>query len=93
LPNKCALNPCLAGNVIALGDDYSSSNGAIVKRLTYGLEVVRQTRVVSLEAVRAVEAEFVRIEVRVGFRLISSQDEKLARLNRSRPRGRRGLKP
>lgn len=67
LPNKSAFDPRLAGDVIAFGDDYSSPNRAIVERCAYGLEVADETRVVRLEAVGAVEAEFAGVEVRVGY--------------------------
>jgi hypothetical protein len=70
LTDKSSLDPSLASNALALGNDNPSPYRAIVENRPYGLEIVRQARIIRLETVRAVEAVRGRVEVRVGLRLI-----------------------
>jgi hypothetical protein len=62
-------------------------NRTIYERRTYGFEVVGETRVVRLETVRAVKAELVGVEIRIGLRLIFQRPQvRAAPIKRARVR-------
>jgi len=73
-PNKSAFDPCLAGDVVTFGDDYSAPNRATVERRAYGLEILGETGVIRLETFRTVEAELSGFKVRVNLCLLASQN-------------------
>ena len=65
--HECSLDPCLARDKFPLNDDDPSSDAAVVKGVSDGTEVLGQSSVVSIEAVRPVKGEILCVEVRVNF--------------------------